>query len=200
MTGIVVPKVKKTKTGELKDSTEPRVITSQELEADDTLLLKFTIPGNPNTKKTSQQAFGAGAHKIVLPSAQFLRYESRCRPFCYEVWKDKNNIPMNFGIKIILRIYLESWRIGDQNGYMQSIGDILEKHKVIANDMFIHWGDPGKHWLEIDRTNPRAEIEIYRYKHPYEDFRKQKDEELIQKTARAEARSLKQIKVTNKNE
>ncbi len=151
-------------------------VTAEELLPDNTEILRFTIPGRPATKKTHQQIIYVKGNPRVIPSAQFGKYEKLCKDFCSNAWEDLGKPPMDFGILIEMRIYLDTWSIGDHVGYMQAIGDILEKYKVIANDKFIHWGDDGIHWFGgVDKDNPRCEIVIKRFRHPYEEYRDDKE-------------------------
>lgn len=151
-------------------------VTPEELLPDNTEILRLTIPGRPATKKTHQQVIYVKGSPRVIPSAQFAKYEKLCKEFCAQAWEDIGKNPMDFGVSIEMRIYLDTWSIGDHVGYMQSIGDILEKHKVIANDKFIHWGDDGMHWFGgVDKENPRCEIVIKRFRHPYEKYREDKE-------------------------
>ena len=68
---------------------------------------------------------------------------------------------------------MDSWIIGDECGYQQANGDIIQKHEIIANDMWIHWIDKNEHMIFYDKENPRIEVEICRSKHPKEDFREE---------------------------
>lgn len=157
-------------------------VTAEELLPDGTELLKFTIPGRPATKKTHQQVIYVKGSPRVIPSAQFAKYEKLCKDFCEKAWTKP---AMDFGIAIHMRIYLDTWSIGDHVGYMQAIGDILEKHKVIANDKFIHWSEDGVHWFGgVDKDNPRCEITIARFRHPYEIYRQDKEDAEIKKENR----------------
>jgi len=164
-------------------------VTSDELLPDGTELVKFVIPGRPATKKTHQQVIYVNGSPRVIPSAQYAKYEKLCKEFCEEAWKDKGKQPMDFGVSIHVRIYLDTWSIGDHVGYLQAIGDILEKHKVLANDKFIHWSEDDKHWFGgVDKDEPRCEISIKRFRHPYEEYRKEKEEVETRKIARKNAK------------
>jgi len=163
------------------------VVTAEELLPDGTKLVEFTIPGRPATKKTHQQVIYVKGSPRVIPSAQYAKYEKQCKEFCEKAWTKS---PMDFGIAIHIRIYLDTWSVGDHVGYMQAIGDILEKHKVIANDKFIHWSEDGAHWFGgIDKNNPRCEITITRFRHPYEIYRKDKEELETKKANRKQAKA-----------
>lgn len=147
---------------------------------DGELIVEFEIPGRPSTKKTSQQIVFVTNKKTgdkiprVLPSKLYAKYEKRAKEPCYEAWKYKGHEPLDFGIGIVLKIYLNSYIIGDETGYQQAVGDIIEKHGIIANDKYIHWMSDDTHMIHIDKFNPRAVIQIYRYRHPYEVYKKNK--------------------------
>lgn len=137
-------------------------------------ILTFTIPGRPATKKTSQRVVRIGKMTKILPSITYEKYEKNCREHCENIWKNAGNEPIDCGIGIYYKVYLDSYIIGDSTGYFQAIGDILEKFGVISNDMWIHWLSDDTHAISIDKANPRCEIKIVRYRHPYEVFRMEK--------------------------
>lgn len=173
---------------------QERIISAEELLPEGTEILNFTIPGRPATKKTHQNVVMIKGYPRVLPSKQYVKYEKSCKQICENAWKNLGKIPMDFGIGINMRIILNNWAIGDHTGYCQAIGDILEKWGIIADDKWIHWVSDNQHWLIIDPLNPRIDIIIYRHKHPYEDYRKDKED----KARAAESRrQLKNSKASN---
>ena len=158
---------------------------------DNTLILKFKIPGRPSTKKTSQRVVRRGKYTKILPSALYERYENNCKGYCESFWKNLNLEPMDFGISLKLKVFLDSWIVGDECGYQQAHGDIIQKHGIIADDMWIHWVDNDSHMINIDKENPRIEVEIYRYRHPKEEFRNEQKIAEAKKAARKEAKAKK---------
>ena len=138
-----------------------------------TLLLQFTIPGRPSTKKTSQRVVRRGGFTKILPSLLYEKYEKHCKEYCEEAWKKQDYPPIDCGIGIKIKVYLDSWIIGDECGYQQANGDIIQKHEIIANDMWIHWIDKNEHMIFYDKENPRIEVEICRQRHPKETFREE---------------------------
>lgn len=138
-------------------------------------ILRLVIPGRPTTKKTHQQIIYVKGRPRILPSPQYLAYEKLCKAACLAAWADEGNEPIDFGISILMKVFLPNYQgIGDHNGYMQAIGDILQKWNVIEDDMWIAWDSDGAHWLSIDPSNPRVEIIICRKRHPLEDCRTSK--------------------------
>jgi hypothetical protein len=141
---------------------------------DYTEILSFTIPGRPSTKKTSQRIVRMGKTMRILPSITYEKYEKHCKEHCENAWKNQNKEPVDCGVGVYYKVYLDSWIIGDSTGYFQAIGDILEKYGIIANDMWIYWLNDGSHTITVDKANPRCEIKIVRFRHPYENYRAEK--------------------------
>jgi len=182
------PKAPKAKA--VKKPLVAHTVTPEEESADGTLLLKFTIPGRPATKKTHQQVIYVKGSPRVIPSAQYKKYEKHCKTYCQEAWQKD---PMDFGVSIHVRVFLDTWTIGDHVGYLQAIGDILEEHGVVANDKFIHWSDDGEHWFGgVDKENPRLEVVIRRFRHPYEEYRDGKEAAEARKQERAALKAAKE--------
>jgi hypothetical protein len=128
-------------------------------------ILEFFMPGRPATKKTSQRI----VRRRILPSERYENYEKSCKEIFESVWKDKGEEPISCGVSVKITITTNTWVIGDQVGYQQAIGDILEKYKIVRNDILIHWADFGKHMItEPDKNNPGCKIEIFRFRHPLE--------------------------------
>jgi len=168
-------------------------VTPEENLPDGSLLLKFTIPGRPATKKTHQRIVRLGGFNRILPSIQYEKYEKECKKYCEDVWKKIGKPPMDFGVSVCIKIAVDTWVLGDVTGYQQAIGDILEKHGVIADDMWIHWTDEDTHtMLEPDKVNPRVEITIRRFRHPKENYRIQQENDENRKIAKRLAKNKDQ--------
>ena len=166
----------------------PHTIHPEENLTDNTEIVKFVIPGQPATKKTSQRIFRGR----IMPSSQYCIYETYCKPFCEAAWIGKGQNPIDCGVVINMQVYLRNWQVGDATGYMQSIADIIQKYGVVTNDSWLHWDWEGKHWLAgIDKDNPRVEISIKRFRHPKEVFRADQEAEEAAKLLRAAARAEK---------
>jgi hypothetical protein len=152
---------------------------------DNELILEFIMPGRPATKKTSQRIVKRGKFIKLLPSLRYEEYEKLCQETFENAWKNLGNDPIPVGIAVKLTITLNSWVVGDQTGYQQAIGDILEKYGIIANDQLIHWVDLGTHMItQPDKEKPQAKIQIFRYRHPLETREKflekfEEDPELV---------------------
>lgn len=138
-------------------------------------ILKFTIPGRPATKKTNQRVIRRGKMTRILPSIQFENYEKSCKTIVEDFWKNIQYPPIDCGISINCKIYLNNWIMGDESNYYQSFGDLIQTHGILNDDIWIHWVDNGQNVImEPDKENPRVEFEIKRYRHPKEKFRDEK--------------------------
>ena len=166
-----------------KKEFEIHNVEPEELLPDNSLLCEFTIYGKPVTKKNHGRIITIkGRGPIMLPSSQYAKYEITCKDTCENAWIKQGKGPMNYGIAVYIQLYLDTWSVGDHSGYIQALGDIFEKFKIVDNDKWIHWADQGKHWFcGVDKDNPRVEIKIYRFRHPYEDYRKEKEVKLQKK-------------------
>ena len=169
----------------LSSPLPPRIITDEELLEDGEVILELIIPGRAATKKNHQDIAWTAEHKpILLPSPQFQRFEKANRELCVNTWYGAGRVPIDYGVAIYCRIFLNSWAgVGDHVGYLQSIGDILEKHKILANDKWIHWNTGmNEHWFGgVDKLNPRTELIIRRFRHPLEFYRQSKIDETLDK-------------------
>lgn len=156
------------------------------------LILRFTIPGRPSTKKTSQRVVRRGGFTKILPSLLYEKYEKHCKEYCESIWKNEGLEPLDYGVSIKLKVYLDSWIVGDECGYQQANGDIIQAHGIIKDDMWIHWVDNDEHMIHYDKENPRIEVEVKRYKHPKEAYRNEKNEKEAIKEAKKKAKTIKE--------
>jgi len=131
------------------------------------MIERIVIEGKPATKKNHNIMAKAGGRSFMLPSKQYAAFEKMAIPQCRAAWG--NEPPIDYGVAISVKIYNDTWRIGDHCGYLQAIGDMLEKAGVVADDKWIAWTFDG-HWLGgVDNDNPRIELTITRMRHPMEN-------------------------------
>jgi len=169
---------------------------------DNTPILEFVMLGRPATKKTSQRIVKRGKFIKLLPSVRYEEYEKLCKETFENAWKNLGHEPIPVGIAVKLTITLNSWVVGDETGYQQAIGDLLEKYGIIANDQLIHWVDLGSHMItQLDKENPRATIQIFRYRHPLETREKflEKFEEELELTIDLPKKKKRKTKTSKKN-
>jgi len=156
-------------------SEHQRIVEPEELLPDGSLICEFTIFGNPATKKNHQTAVWTKYGPRILPSKQYITYMKTCQKVCEDAWKNKGKKPIDYGIAIELRIYIKTWQIGDHVGYLQALGDIFQHYGIVKDDKWIYWTSSETHWCGgKDKDNPRVEVKIKRYRHPYETFRDSK--------------------------
>lgn len=111
---------------------------------------RYTLPGAPRTKKTSNRLVWAGKRQIILPSkawATWCRNVRRALGPCFTLPDRPYNCQA--------LVYRDALR-GDAVGYYQGIADVLESLKVVSNDKWILTWDGSE--LLVDRANPRVEL------------------------------------------
>lgn len=191
---MTVKRTSKEKNTAVTEKQLYHVIHPEELLNNGELILEFSIPGQPATKKTSQRIF----RRRILPSKAYCAYEIYCEPFCKSAWIDSGKSPMDFGVSISMKVFLKNWIVGDCTGYQQSIADIMQKFGILANDSWIHWDWEGEHWFGgVDKENPRIEIIIKRFRHPKEDYRESQEAANREKEERKRARENKLLAKTD---
>lgn len=117
--------------------------------------LKFTIRGDPRTKKNSQRIIIAGRRRIIKPSAQ---YEAYAEAAAWQLPRLKEPISEPVNIRCVY--YMATRRKVDLVNLMESTLDILVAGRVIADDNSnIAVSHDGSR-VEYDKSNPRAEITI----------------------------------------
>lgn len=113
--------------------------------------MKFTIPLPPRTKKNSQQIIKNG---IIIQSKAYRQYEKDCG------WFIPKCEAINYPVNLKAVFYIDADRKSDLVGYLQAIQDILVKYGVLEDDnrRIVHSTDGS--YVDVDRKNPRVEIEI----------------------------------------
>ena len=122
--------------------------------------LKLILSGQPITKKNSQQIIKAGGRSMIIPSAQYRRYEKDCLM----------QIPQNARLGIAKAVnmqciyYMPTRRKVDLCNLLEATCDILVAAGVLADDncriVASHDGSAVYH----DKNNPRVEITLTDYK------------------------------------
>ena len=117
--------------------------------------LKFTIYGNPVTKKNHQSVFVRNGKPCVTQSEPYNRYEKHCEKFIPYKYYD-----INFPVNLKCVYYMETRRRVDLCNLLAATCDILHKYGVINDDnskiVVSHDGSR----VHYDKENPRVEIEI----------------------------------------
>ena len=118
--------------------------------------LKFSIPGNPITKKNSQRMVNVHGRVIPMPSKQFVAYQKDAEKYIPYKWYNIN-VPCN--IKCIY--YMPTKRRVDLCNLLAATCDILVHYGVIEDDNCgIAYSHDGSCVVLGCKDNPRVEIEI----------------------------------------
>lgn len=124
--------------------------------------MKLTIYGNPVTKKNSQRIlykftkFGRKT-PFIAPSKAYVDYETDC---LRQIKRPHSPISARVNVRCVY--YMKTARRVDLANLIEATTDILVKARVLEDDnskiVAAHDGSR----VELDRKNPRAEIEIER--------------------------------------
>ena len=121
------------------------------------MMIKFTLYGNPVTKKNSQRILMTRAGRpFIMPSKQYEQYRRDC--LRQIVGDAKQRIETRVNVKYLF--YMETRRKVDLTNLEESLDDILVDAGVLADDNSrIVAGHDGSRVL-YSKENPRVEIEI----------------------------------------
>lgn len=121
-------------------------------------MIKVIIPGNPTTKKNSNEIHinPKTGQRFVSPSQRFKEYQDMALWF---VPQEGIDYPIN--LKCVY--YREDKRKVDLCNLLEATCDILVKGGTIADDNYTIVASHDGSKVLIDRKNPRVEIEITRY-------------------------------------
>lgn len=122
--------------------------------------MKLTIYGNPVTKKNSQRIlykftkFGRKT-PFIAPSKAYVDYETDC---LLQIKRPHSPISVRVNVRCVY--YMKTARRVDLANLIEATTDILVKARVLEDDnsriVAAHDGSR----VELDRKNPRVEIEI----------------------------------------
>lgn len=118
--------------------------------------MKIILYGDPRTKKNSARILRSGAGRpFVAPSAAFEAYQESC------LWQIKRpHSPISARVNVRCVYYMKTARRVDLANLIEATCDILVKARVLEDDnskiVAAHDGSR----VEIDRKQPRVEIEI----------------------------------------
>lgn len=122
--------------------------------------MKLTIYGNPVTKKNSQRIlykftkFGRKT-PFIVPSKAYVDYETDC---LRQIKRPRSPVSARVNVRCVY--YMKTARRVDLANLIEATTDILVKARVLEDDnskiVAAHDGSR----VELDRKNPRVEIEI----------------------------------------
>ena len=123
------------------------------------VIIKFTVPIAPITKKNHQQILknhSTGKH-FVSPSKQYKDYENLA------LWYiPKRGEPIDFPVNVKCTFYMPTERLCDLTNHLESIDDIMVKAGLLKDDNYKILTSHDGSRVMVDKDNPRTEVEITR--------------------------------------
>ena len=118
--------------------------------------MHLTLYGNPRTKKNSARILRTrSGTPFIAPSKAFVDYQEKC------LWQIRAPpAPLSARVNVRCVYYMKTARRVDLANLIEATTDILVKARVLEDDNSkIVAGHDGSR-VELDRENPRVEIEI----------------------------------------
>lgn len=116
--------------------------------------IKFTIPLEPKTKKNSQRIIVAHGRPMIIPSEAYKTYEKACKPYVPML------LSINEPVNVKATYYRKTKRRVDLTNLHEALHDMLVSYQVLVDDSFEIIRSTDGSTVEIDRENPRTEVEI----------------------------------------
>ena len=119
--------------------------------------MKILIPVNPRSKKNSQEIVfnRKTGHRMVIQNKRYTEFEKECKKHMPQL-----ETSIDYPINLKCRFLVADARKRDLANYIEAIQDVLVKYKVIEDDNYNIISSLDGCSMEIDRENPRIEIEI----------------------------------------
>ena len=120
--------------------------------------MKITIPIIPRSKKNSQEIVfnKRTGHRMVIQNKKYTEFEKECKKYI-PVLREP---PINYPINLKCEFYVPDARKRDIANFLEAIQDILVKYKLLEDDNYNIVASINGCSMQIDRENPRIEIEI----------------------------------------
>lgn len=119
--------------------------------------IKLTIKLPPVTKKNSMQIVGNGKRPMLIPSAQYRRYERDAGWFL-------KPLAISEPVNIRALYFMPARRKVDITNLESALMDVLVKHGVIADDNCRVVVSTDGSRVMYDKENPRTEVTITKSK------------------------------------
>lgn len=121
-------------------------------------MIRIIIPRNPRSKKNSQEiVFNKKTGKrMVIQNKKYTDFERECKKYI-PVLREP---PIAYKVNLKCKFYVCDARRRDIANYLEAIQDILVKYGLLADDNYNIVASIDGCSMEIDRENPRVEIEI----------------------------------------
>lgn len=122
--------------------------------------LCMTIYGNPKTKKNSSQIIvnRNTGRPMLIPSKAYKQYEKDCG-----MQLKGKGMKIDYPVNLKATYYRKDRRKVDLSNLHEALQDILVKYGVLADDNFTIVVSHDGSRVEIDKENPRTEVEITAY-------------------------------------
>lgn len=121
------------------------------------IIVKFTVPITPVTKKNSQRIVVRGGRPIILPSEKYKEYED------IALWYiPKRGDPIDFPVNVKCIFYMPTNRLCDLTNHLESIDDVMVKAGLLKDDNYKIIASHDGSRVLVDKDNPRTEVEITR--------------------------------------
>lgn len=121
------------------------------------VIIRFTVPLPPITKKNSQRIVIRGNKPIILPSERYKEYEGQALRFIPKI-KESIDFPVN--VKCLF--YMSTNRQCDLTNHLESIDDVMVKAGLLKDDNYKILASHDGSRVMVDNNNPRTEVEITR--------------------------------------
>ncbi len=121
-------------------------------------MLKFTVYGNPTTKKNSSRIVRVKGRIMVIPSKAYTQYEKDFERQITGNLRQEIDYPVN--VKAIY--YRATKHRVDISNLHSALHDCLVKAKVLKDDNYKIIASTDGSRVRFDRDNPRVEVEIER--------------------------------------
>ena len=119
------------------------------------MILTFTIPLIPVSKKNSQRIIYAKGRPMIIPSAKYSEYEKECAWFM-----PKLDNPIERPVNVKCLFYMPTRRRVDLVNLEEAICDILVKYGVLEDDNYNIVASMDGSRVLYDKENPRTEVTI----------------------------------------
>lgn len=120
--------------------------------------MKIIIPITPRSKKNSQEIVfnRKTGHRMVIQNKKYTEFEKECKKYIPIL----NEPPINYRINLKCEFYVPDARKRDIANYLEAIQDVLVKYNLLEDDNYNIVASIDGCSMQIDRENPRIEIEI----------------------------------------
>lgn len=122
------------------------------------VMIKFTIPLAPISKKNNQQIFfnRRTGKPFIMPSKQYKEYEQNA------LWFIPKGRCIDYPVNVKCLFYMPTKRLCDLTNMLEAVDDVMVKAGLLKDDNYkIIVSHDGSRVL-YDKTNPRTEVYIER--------------------------------------